>query len=173
MTVYLKRRSCVKRFFYILKIKAYRNSAAGRTEFEDAGFAVNELLLFHRDRRDLNSGIINEGSSLNRGAGWLGVWHNALINFIHVGKLMNVGEVNGNADHILQLESRGLKNFLNVFKSCGGLGSDSARDQLVGLIGALLAGNVERVAGYASIAKRKSPGRREIYGFSFLGMALL
>ena len=73
---------------------------------------------------------------------------------------MNVGEVDRNADHVLQFEASGFQNLLDVVEGSGGLGANASCDQLAGLVGTLLTCDVQSIAGNDAVAERKSSGGR-------------
>ena len=74
------------------------------------------LLLFHRDGRDFNAGIVDQGRCLDGRPGWLGVRHDALVNLVHVRKFANVGEIDRDTDDVLQFKAAGLRTF-SIFSS--------------------------------------------------------
>src|ERR1700722_330148 len=132
-----------------------------------------ELLLFHRDRRNLNASVVDQGRCLDCRAGRFGVRQHTFVNLVHVGELMNVSEVDGHTDHVLQFEASGLENSLDIVEGCGCFGADSPTHQFVGLVRTLLTGDIESVSRYHAIAKRKPSGGREVHGLVFLTIALL
>src|SRR5579859_4149890 len=54
------------------------------------------LFLLYRNRRDLDSGIIDEGGRLDRRPGRLRVGHHTLVDLVHIREFMDVGEIHGN-----------------------------------------------------------------------------
>src|SRR5579863_8821213 len=118
MTVYLNRSKPVKLFFTFTRSGTPGTPPSAphlsRSNRGHLYLPRRWLLLFHRDRRDLNSGVVDQGRGLDGRAGRLGVRHNTLINLVHLGELMNVGEVDRYTDHILQFEASGLDDLLDI-----------------------------------------------------------
>src|ERR1700690_1550684 len=115
-----------------------------------------ELLLLHRDGRDFDASIVDQTRRLDGRARWFGIGHEALVNLVHVRKLMNVGEIDCDADDILQFEAGGLQDFLDILERGSGFRPNSAGDQFIGSIGTFLTGDIERVSGNDSVTERKS-----------------
>ena len=160
ITVYLKHTSGVNLFCVLQEIKKSNarslESHFLRGEQRTPLHQRDNLLLFHCDGRDFNSGIVDQGRSLNGCASRLWVRHDALIDLVHVREFVNVGEVDRHADHVFQFEASGFQDLLNIVEGRGGLGTDASRDQLVGIVGTLLACDVQSIAGYDAVAERKS-----------------
>src|SRR5580704_2802768 len=135
---------------------------AGCSELPPAGTRVREgaghLLSFYRDCRDFNSGIIDQGCGLNRRPRRLGIGQDVFVYLVHFPELMYVGEINGDANHVLQVETRGLENLLYICQRRSRFRADAARDQLASIVLALLACDVKSVPGHDAIAKRKTLG---------------
>src|SRR5580698_5592483 len=65
------------------------------------------LLLLYRDCRNLDSGIVDQGCSLDGGARRLGIGHNIFVGLVHVRELVNIGEIDCDADNVLEFEAGG------------------------------------------------------------------
>src|SRR5271155_1524038 len=103
-TVYRRRSGTVNLFAFC--IRSTKQFHALRVSLSPAArkecmFAVSVTsLLFYSDGRDFDSGVVDQGCRLNGRAGWFGIGHDALVHLVHVGEFMNVGEIDGDADHI-------------------------------------------------------------------------
>jgi hypothetical protein len=120
--------------------------------------------LSYGDRRDFNSGIVDQGYRLNSRSSWLGIWHNILINLVHVRELMYVGEIDCDVDNVPQFEAGGLEH-LDILKCRSCLGANAPCSQSVELIRTLLTGNVQSIARHDAVTERKSSSGERFTAF--------
>src|SRR5208283_3869146 len=135
--------------------------------------AQDDSLLLHRNCGDLNPRIVDQGRGLNRGTGWLGIGHHALVNLVHVGEFMDVGEIDGYIDNVFHLETSGLRDLLNILKCRGRLATNPSCGHCPRSIRTLLARYAQSSSYEDPIAERKSPGVGEIHRFLFLTVSTL
>ena len=91
---------------------------------------------------------------MDRGPRRLRVGHDLFVDRVHVAEFLDVRQINRNRDNIFHVKARSFDDFLNVLQRCLGLSGNSPRRQFAVFIGALLPGNVERIASYHSLTKR-------------------
>jgi hypothetical protein len=79
-----------------------------------------------------------------------------IIDLVHIPKIVDIRKIDVYRDDIFQLKTGLFHNAGNIVESGLRLLADAAGLQFALLIGALLAGNIERVAHDNAIAERKS-----------------
>lgn len=73
-----------------------------RAKFQRRKKSKGQLNLFALDRyrRNLNACAVNQGRDLDSCARRFRIGHHAFVNLVHVGELVNVGQIHGYADHV-------------------------------------------------------------------------
>ena len=110
-------------------------------------------LWLHGDGGNFDFCSADEASDLNGGAGGLGVGHEFFVDLVHLGDVVEVGDVNGDGDEVGHLETGLFDDFFDGGDGVGGLQGDVRSGDFALRVGALLAGNVEGVAGDKAFAE--------------------
>jgi len=113
-------------------------------------------VFFYRNCGDLNPRMVYQARGLHRGARGLGVRKKTLVDLIHIGKLIDIGQVYVNRHDVFEFKTGLLDDSRDILQRGLGLLADPAGLQLAMLVSSLLPGNIERIAHYYAVAEGKT-----------------